>query len=227
MPLLTRPPRFSRASPAPRSKPVPLIKYVAAAKWRPVPLFVDVTVDLDGSPDVTDGAGGEPAAPRMRAVVQTNPQLKSTLQNVTVSMTPPSTLAIDSARWAPQPDGSSYDPETRTLKWRVCKELVRDHPMTCLAPISGAGLDDSASAESLLVGTPFHVQFGCDGVTISGIELEVQLVAGHSVEGAVPPIAKLIRRFTAGEYRVTPPKPSAGSIGADGHGERESRGSRE
>ena len=61
----------------------------------------------------------------------------------------------------------------------------------------------------------------CSGVTISGIELEVQLVPANTTDGKVPPVAKLMRRFSAGEYRVTPPRPSA--IDA----ERDSRGSKE
>ena len=41
-----------------------------------------------------------------------------------------------------------------------------------------------------------QVQFACEGVTISGIELEVQTgTAGK-------PIAKLTRRFQAGDYKV-------------------------
>jgi len=40
---------------------------------------------------------------------------------------------------------------------------------------------------------PLSVQFGCEGVTITGIELEV---AGQ-------PISKLIRRFDSGEYKVS------------------------
>ena len=70
-----------------------------------------------------------------------------------------------------------------------------------------------------LAGVPFNVSFGCDGVTISGIELEVQLVGGASGDRA-PPIAKLMRRFNAGEYRVTAPK-----LPSDAEQRRESRDS--
>ena len=53
---------------------------------------------------------------------------------------------------------------------------------------------------------PVLVQFGCEGVTISGIELEVQMGASGQ------PVAKLSRRFVAGDYKVRrrhprPPRP--------------------
>ena len=41
-----------------------------------------------------------------------------------------------------------------------------------------------------------QVKFSCEGVTISGIELEVQ------TSGAGKPVAKLTRRFQAGDYKV-------------------------
>ena len=69
-------------------------------------------------------------------------------------------------------------------------------------------------------------------VTISGIELEVQLPSGadgaSDAAGAAPPspppIAKLTRRFSSGDYQVTstfapgtaPPTPPAGGGGGGG-----------
>ena len=199
------------------SKPVPLIKYVAAAKWRPVPLFMDVSVETS---DAAEADGDE--GPRLRAVVQTNPALKSTLVNVVVSANLPEAFRMREAPiW---PDGSSFEAETRKLQWRVCKELIRDKPVTCSAPITPEAAAALRAADGLvpaLAGVPFSVSFGCDGVTISGIELEVQLVGGASGDRA-PPIAKLMRRFNAGEYRVTAPKTAA-----DAEQRRESRESRD
>ena len=140
-------------------------RYVAAAKWRPVSLFVDLSIATDNSSDGGDDAGG----PRLHAIVQTNPQLKSTLQNVSVSVTPPPGVDVDTSRRPPRPEGSSYLAESRCLKWKVCKELVRDTPVTCVAALSAPALEGMSGgaeqlASTLLAGTPFNVQFGCDGM---------------------------------------------------------------
>ena len=211
-----------------QAKPVPLIKYVAAAKWRPVPLFVDLAVEggsgsIGGEGGENGNGGGEGGGPAgLRAVVQTNSQLKSTLQNVLVTVTPPDGYGIihsengdENQNALLKPEGSTWDEASRKLLWRVSKELVRETPVTCTAGLlisdasssNGNGKDGSSSSEAELAAAfqsvPFHVQFGCEGVTISGIELEVQLSGGGS---GAPPIAKLMRRFTAGEYRVTLPR---------------------
>ena len=209
-----------------QAKPVPLIKYVAAAKWRPVPLFVDLAVEGGssgggGGEGGENGNGGEGGPAGLRAVVQTNSQLKSALQNVLVTVTPPDGYRIihsengdENQNARLKPEGSTWDAASRKLLWRVSKELVRETPVTCTAGLisdasssNGNGKDGSSSSEAELASAfqsvPFHVQFGCEGVTISGIELEVQLSGGGS---GAPPIAKLMRRFTAGEYRVTLPR---------------------
>lgn len=53
-----------------------LPEYVASARWRPVPLFVDSTPVGWGA----DGALGGGGPRRIRAEIETNPQLKSPLQ---------------------------------------------------------------------------------------------------------------------------------------------------
>ena len=205
------------------SKPIPLIKYMAAAKWRPVPLFVDLAVLFEGEAVESGEADG---GARLQAVVQTNPQLKSTLQNVTVSVTlPDAGLCIGGeGRAPPRPDGSAYDADARKLQWRVSKELVREMPITCSAALCGeGGAELPSELVAAFASTPFQVHFGCDGVTISGIELEVQPAGGTS--GTLP-VGKLMRRFSAGEYRVTLPK-LADAAPVAAQQERTSRASRD
>ena len=55
-------------------KPLPLMKYVASGRWRPVPVYVDA--------EAAEAAGGV----RVRAAVETNPQLKTPLQDVAVAL---------------------------------------------------------------------------------------------------------------------------------------------
>ena len=130
-----------------QAKPVPLIKYVAAAKWRPVPLFVDLAVEggsSSGGEGGENGNGGEGGGPAgLRAVVQTNSQLKSTLQNVLVTVTPPDGYRIihsengdENQNALLKPEGSTWDAASRKLLWRVSKELVRETPVTCTAASS-------------------------------------------------------------------------------------------
>jgi len=130
----------------------------------------------------SDTAALTDAALLLRAVVATNPQLKSTLTNVVLTTTPPDGIGIDVALHTPHPEGSSYDAAARKLTWRVSEELVRDTPVPCTATLCADGGAEALPPEEALPaafqGVPFHVQFGCEGVTISGIELEVQLVGG-------------------------------------------------
>ena len=69
----------------------------------------------------------------------------------------------------------------------------------CTAELKGG--DDLAAGA---LQQPLGVQFGCEGVTISGIELEVQCSGANR-------IADLLRRFTTGVYRVSLPAPAAGA----------------
>ena len=217
---------------------VPLVKYVATAKWRPVPVFVDLSV-IEDSPQGGGGGGGGGGG-TLQAVVQTSPHLKSALQNVSVSVAALPAAVSLAAGASLAPEGSSWDAESRALKWRVSKELVREVPVTCTAPLvgvadgaEGGGTDGEAMGVSelgsALSSVPFSVHFGCEGVTISGIELEVQLGtdAAASTDGSggvgVAAIGKLMRRFTAGEYQVVPGPAGGGERTSD----RDSRSSNE
>jgi hypothetical protein len=69
---------------------------------------------------------------------------------------------------------------------------------------------------------PVKMEFQSEGVTISGIEVEIQASITDT-----PPIAKLLRRFAAGDYQVanTVPEPAApaasavaGALDASGSG---------
>ena len=174
------------------TKPIPLIKYLAAAKWRPVPLFVDVSV----IEDAVDAGSGE-----LQAVVQANAQLKTPLHAVSLTVAPPPSIKVDGTR-AVLPEGSRYDASAGVVAWDVCKQLQRETPITCSAVVStqpdAEGGDALERLRGALMGVSFDVKFDCEGVTISGIELEV-----HAAVATMPsPIAKILRRFAAGEYKV-------------------------
>ena len=101
-----------------------LIRYVAAAKWRPVPLFVagkvlDAQHDAIGlepsedackrssrrppllSPQVLDASGlemseaAEAGSSTLELAVETNSQLKAALRNVSMTMVAPASLLMD------------------------------------------------------------------------------------------------------------------------------------
>ena len=67
------------------------------------------------------------------------------------------------------------------------------------ALVGDAELAATLGSQTLSVG------FGCEGVTISGLEIEVQLGQAGS------PIAQLQRRFAAGDYKVSPTLAEAAS----------------
>ena len=207
------------------AKPVPLVKYVAATRWRPVPVFVDVSV----LPPPPGSDAARPDAEQrgiLQAVVQTSPQLKSSLQNVALSTRLPPGVSVGPEE-ALLPVGSCWHADAGELQWKLGPELVRDVPITCTASVVGEAGDEGlgvgtgagtpAALQGALSTVPFQLQFGCEGVTISGIELEVQLGVGASdgTPGSSPasarsaaPIGRLKRRFGAGEYKVLPGQPS-------------------
>ena len=122
----------------------------------------------------------------LSAAIETNPQLKTPLKDVSV------TLPMGDAVQTCQPDQSgSWDAAGHKLLWRLPQPLSRDKPATCSACVGGEEGFSTAATEKAC-----QVSFGCDGVTISGIELEVQMGS------AAQPVAKLNRRFVAGEYTV-------------------------
>jgi len=156
-----------------------------------------------GSPDGGE-AGGEGNG-HLRASVETNTMLKASLQNVSISVATPSgvTVAHDSVT----PSGT-WDAAAKRLQWRVSSELTRDRPVVCEAFVRLPAGDSEVAGGGLrtaLASAPMAVQFSCEGVTISGIELEVQAAAVGSGSGSsspTQPIAKLMRRFSAGDYQV-------------------------
>jgi len=158
------------------AQPVPLLKYITTARWRPIPLFVNATVAPAAGP-----------AASLSAVVEANPQLKMPLQHVSIFARPGEHAeACDVA-----PPGTW---EEGKLQWTLPRVLSsKDVPVPCSAQLTGS--EELAAA---LGAQPLHVHFGCEGVTISGLELEVQVGARGS------PIARLLRRFAAGDYKVTP-----------------------
>nr|ALD47963.1 TSET complex subunit TCUP [Emiliania huxleyi] len=158
-------------------KPLPLMKYVASGRWRPVPVYVDA--------EAAEAAGGV----RVRAAVETNPQLKTPLQDVAVALR----VQDEGARCcdkAVEPAGG-WDEAGSSVKWRI-DELAREKPASCSALVAGGG---APAREACSRGT-MQVQFGCEGVTITGIELEVQVGTTGS------PVSRLLRRFTSGKYEA-------------------------
>ncbi|EOD24073.1 hypothetical protein EMIHUDRAFT_207159 [Emiliania huxleyi CCMP1516] len=149
-------------------KPLPLMKYVASGRWRPVPVYVDA--------EAAEAAGGV----RVRAAVETNPQLKTPLQDVAVALR----VQDEGARCcdkAVEPAGG-WDEAGSSVKWRI-DELAREKPASCSALVAGGG----APAREACSRGAMQVQFGCEGVTITGIELEVQVgTTGSPVAPAEP-----------------------------------------
>ena len=63
----------------------------------------------------------------LQAVVQTNPQLKSPLQQVVVNVSPPAGVSVkEGSGGGIAPDGSGWDAVGRRLEWKVGSELVRE-----------------------------------------------------------------------------------------------------
>ncbi|KAL3919396.1 MAG: hypothetical protein SGPRY_005647 [Prymnesium sp.] len=143
-------------------------EYIATARWRPVPVFVNASLELH--------SGGA----KLVAAAEANPQLKMPLQNVHLSLPCTASCAPDArGTW----DG-------RTLGWRLPQLLSSDKVVACTSAVMGEELET-------LRDQPVIIKFECEGVTISGIELEVQMGgSGH-------PVAKLNRRFVAGDYKVS------------------------
>ena len=112
-----------------------------------------------------------------------------------------------------EPEGSSYDEASRKIKWTVATELRRNQPVTCR--VGSAMAPETALSAGALRGVwnavPVKMEFQSEGVTISGIEVEVQASSTDT-----PPIAKLLRRFAAGDYQVanTVPEPAAPAASA-------------
>ena len=71
----------------------------------------------------------------------------------------------------PSPPGTW---EGGRLQWRVAQLNSRDAVAECTAELTGAARGEEPLAAALL-SQPLRVQFGCEGVTISGLELEVQI----------------------------------------------------
>ena len=125
-----------------------------------------------------------------------SPQLKASLQSVSVSLTLPEGADVRSPSISP--DGT-YDASSRRLRLDLPGELTRDQPGRCVAALRPA----DEALRSSLAALPCSVTFTCEGVTISGIEIEVQQATAPA--GSQPPsqpVAKLIRKFTAGDYQV-------------------------
>jgi hypothetical protein len=170
------------------AKPVPLIKYVATSKWRPVPAFVDAALShgLPASPT---------ASTTLSICVEANPQLKAPLRDVALRLAAPPGLEVDAGTISPGGGSYSGEPE-RALAWSLphLGSGERSAPHSAqLSAAGGAALGTDPTAAEL----PVQLQFGCDGVTISGLEIETQLgPAGQ-------PVDRLLRRFSAGDYKVS------------------------
>ena len=84
------------------AQPVPLLKYITSPRWRPVPVLVEASLGEAGG----SGAGASVAGRgvRVHATVEANPQLKTPLQNVSLSLQP--SLASDVERCEPSPPGT-------------------------------------------------------------------------------------------------------------------------
>ena len=91
-------------------------RYAAASRWRPVPLFVGGKLVVDDAHD-----GGVPAT-TLELAVETNAQLKASLQNVNMKTLVPARLAVEPGTASPE---GSFDEGSRELKWAVTKELHR------------------------------------------------------------------------------------------------------
>ena len=150
-----------------------------------------------------DASGLEPleaaeaGSSTLELAVETNSQLKAALRSVSMTMVAPPALAIDET--AIEPEGSSYDAASRKIKWTVAPELRRNQPVTCR--VGSAAAPETALSAGALRGVwnaaPVKMEFQSEGVTISGIEVEIQASITDT-----PPIAKLLRRFAAGDDQV-------------------------
>ena len=120
-------------------------------------------------------------------------QLKTPLADVSISLAPPEGAAADEGSISP---AGEWDAHTRLLSWPLPQLGSGDHAVRCAAELSGVGGGEGEGGGGPCK-WPVHVKFFCEGVTISGIELEVQLGA----EGQ--PVAQLHRRFSSGDYKVT------------------------
>jgi len=160
-------------------QPIPLIKYATNARWRPVPVFLELSSQAVG-----------PSERVLRATIQPNPQLKTPLQNVLITVSP----SLQDTHRVVAEQGS-WDVDTQLLQWRIAQVASGEHPTVRTAQLTGN--------EKIEILIPSQLQFGCEGVTISGIELEVQTGAAGN------PIARLVRRFASGDYKVSTPEPSS------------------
>lgn len=87
-----------------------------------------------------------------------------------------------------------WDPAARLAKWRFPELLTfSGEPALCCATLRDVAEGGAAAVSR----APLRMSFSCEGVAISGIELEVQLGSGTSS------ISRLLRRFVSGEYLVT------------------------
>jgi len=148
-----------------------------------VPLFVDVTIDHTS-----------PGETKLCASVETNQQLKMPLENIKIT----AFLVPGVECCQPSPTGT-WDAAQRQMIWRIPQLLSREKPVVCEAQFLGDSTGGSAKEDDVWCAVrqqPIQVKFSCEGVTISGIELEVQ------TSGAGKPVAKLTRRFQAGDYKV-------------------------
>lgn len=94
----------------------------------------------------------------------------------------------------PLPRAGEWDAAERLARWRLSELLtLRGTPALCCATLR----DVTQGAADAVSRAPLQLSFSCEGVAISGIELEVQLGSGSSS------ISRLLRRFVSGEYFVT------------------------
>mmetsp|Transcript_5058 Transcript_5058/g.15397 ORF Transcript_5058/g.15397 Transcript_5058/m.15397 type:complete len:610 (-) Transcript_5058:263-2092(-) len=166
------------------AKALPLMKYISTSRWRPVPLFVDATATPKGIGDVD-----------LDISVETNPQLKTPLVNVSIAMPIPLEAGDLYSCSEIQPAGQ-WDASKRCATWHLPNLLTpRGSPFRCSAVL---GNTHDAPVVAAAATSPLDVSFSCEGVTISGIELEVQL---GPTSGSID---KLLRKFASGKYLVTP-----------------------
>lgn len=89
-----------------------------------------------------------------------------------------------------------WDASKRCATWHLPNLLTpRGSPFRCSAVL---GNTHDAPVVAAAATSPLDVSFSCEGVTISGIELEVQL---GPTSGSID---KLLRKFASGKYLVTP-----------------------
>ncbi len=155
---------------------IPLLKYTANSRWRPVPIYADAVVTSADAEGAT-----------IEATVHTNEQLKTPLQNVALS-----TTISTGARECAMTPGGKWDETEGQLQWRM-PHLAPNQPLVCTARLSGGEGDLSQTA----VDQPLFARFGCEGVTISGIELDLP--------PEIEPNMRLLRRFVSGKYKIDQP----------------------